>query len=129
LATDAQSLLSQASCYECFGVGGQLELMKIALLAQLVKGQNPMADTSPQTLLDQAKCYLCYGNAGMWQLMELALLAQLVGSGIGNAQIVLYSGADPNSDGVVPANQNAPAIAVKPGSTTYTWDPVGHTWT
>ena len=128
MATDAASLIAQSSCFTCFGTPGEIELMKIALLAQLVKGQNPMADTSPQTLLDQAKCYLCYGNAGMWQLMELALLAQLVGSGIGNAQIVAYTGADPNSDGVVPANTQAPAIAVKPGATSYTWSIANQDW-
>ncbi len=110
-ATDPQSLLSEASCYNCFGTNGELQLMKLALLAQLVQGQNPMADVTPQGLLDQAKCYQCFGMGGMWQLMELALLAQLVGAGLGNGQLVAYSGNDPNSDGVVPNNPNAPALA------------------
>lgn len=79
MATDAQTLLAEAKCYRCYDT---LDLIKVSLLAQLLRLANPMADTSPQALLAYAKCYSCYGaNAYQLQLMELALLAQLVGTG------------------------------------------------
>lgn len=79
MSTDAQTLLAEAKCFRCYDT---LDLIKVSLLAQLLKLANPMADTSPQALLAAAKCYACYGaNAYQLQLMELALLAQLVGSG------------------------------------------------
>ena len=34
-ATDPQSLLTQAQCYQCFGSGGLWTLMELALLAQI----------------------------------------------------------------------------------------------
>lgn len=131
MATDAASLLAQSACLDCNGAGpGELELMKIALLAQLVLGQNPMADVTPQGLLNQAACYNCYGGGGMWQLMQIALLVQLVNAGIGNGQLVGFTGNDPNSAGVKPLNQNAPAVAVNTTQpdTIWTWNVNTKVW-
>lgn len=73
------------------------------------------------------------GYAGMSERdLKMATVASAcasTGGGGGSGQIVYYTGTDPNSDGVLPANQNAAAIAVKPGSTTYTWDNVNLIWT
>lgn len=80
MATDPQSLLSQANCFSCFGSDrGMMELLKLALLKQLVLAENPMAATDAPTLLAQSNCYSCYGSSpGIMQLLELGLLAQLV---------------------------------------------------
>lgn len=71
-----------------------------------------------------------------WDTRRLLLVKILMatvtgggGGGGGSGQIVAYTGTDPNSDGVLPADQTKPAIAVKASSTTYTWDTVGLTWT
>lgn len=79
-ATDPASLLAAASCFQCFaGSPTQINLCKLALLAQILKKMDPMTDTSPQTLLAQANCFACYGSSpALLQLMELALLVQLV---------------------------------------------------
>jgi hypothetical protein len=73
------------------------------------------------------------GYAGMSDRdLKMATVASAclgTGGGGGSGQIVYYTGADPNSDGVVPANQAAAAIAVKPSATTYTWDNVNLIWT
>ncbi len=73
------------------------------------------------------------GYAGMSErdlMMATLASACAAGGGIGGSgQIVQYFTTDPNTDGVVPANLNLIAIACKPSSTTYTWDPVVHTWT
>ena len=133
--TTPQTLLAAATCYQCNSPNVYtLNLLKLAMLQKLVLTANPMADTSPQTLLAAASCYQCYAaNPYALKMIELGMLNLLVqngGGGLGGAgQIVAYTGNDPNSDGVKPANINAPAIAVKPGATTYTWDPVAHTWT
>lgn len=73
------------------------------------------------------------GYAGMSDRdlkMATVAAACAAGGGIGGAgQIVYYTTTDPNTDGVKPANVLAAAIAVKPGSTTYTWSATGQTWT
>jgi hypothetical protein len=81
MATDPQSLLQQASCYECNGANlYMLGLMRVALLAQISQSKNAANDVSPQGLLQQAKCYECFGsNLYTLKLMELALLAQIAG--------------------------------------------------
>lgn len=135
MATDAQTLLAQAACYQCYTANGySARLLELALLRQQLLALNPMADTSPQTLLDQAKCYQCYAaNPYALQLFELALLAQIVANGGGggtggSGQIVAYTGANPNADGVTPTDTTKPAIAVKPGDVTWTWSIAAQNW-
>lgn len=52
------------------------------------------------------------------------------GAGGGGGQILEYTGTDPTSDGLVPTNQNQPAIAYKDDGTlpTYTWNTTTHAW-
>ncbi len=133
MATDAQSLISQANCYECFAVNPYTaRLMQLALLKQIVLNGNPMADTSPQTLLTNAQCFECYATSPyLLQLMELSLLVQITNNssaGGSASQIVAYTGANPNADGVKPPNLNASAIAVKPNSPVYTWNIATQLW-
>lgn len=92
MATDPQTLLSSVNCYTCLSPG-MWQLLKLALLKQILLTSNPMADTSPETLLAQARCYDCAGN---WQLLELALLAQIVeiGGGSGTPLSITVSHAD-----------------------------------
>ena len=80
MATDAQSLLAEAACFQCEAANAySAQLIKLALLKQILLASNPMADTSPETLLAQAACFQCFAaNPYMLQLMELALLVQLV---------------------------------------------------
>jgi len=79
MATDPQSLLNSAACYNNFSA--QFQLMKLGLLRLIVLNQNPMAATDPQSLLNSANCMNCYGP-GAWPLLELALL-QLIANGGG----------------------------------------------
>lgn len=82
MTQDPQTLLAAASCFSCYGSDrGLMELMKLALLQQILLAVNPNAVTDPQTLLAQANCYSCMGNSAQWQLMELALLAQIANNG------------------------------------------------
>ncbi len=104
MATDAQTLLTEAECFECFAANGyMLNLMKLSLLRQILLAQNPMADTTPQALLAAANCYTCYaGNDYALKLMELALLAQIVGGGSGTGGAGSVGAGSP--EGVVVAN-------------------------
>jgi hypothetical protein len=81
VATDPQSLLTAAQCYDCFGSSTyMLDLMKVALLAQISLAKNPANNVTPQGLLAAANCYQCFGASEyMLKLMELALLAQIAG--------------------------------------------------
>lgn len=126
MATDAQTLIDAAKCYECAGSPGQWELFRLGLLQQILLSNNPMADTSPQALMDAAKCYACY-SPGLWQLFELALLQQIVsGGGGGSGQIVTYTSGTPAN----PANTALPAWAYDPNGVLpqLGWNPNTLTW-
>ena len=114
-----------AACFSCIPQGKKLDVL-IWLFAQIA-----MATTDPQTLLQDAKCMWCIPEGKkMDVLLSLACIISGGGGGSGGiGQIVYYSGVDPNSDGTLPVNQNAAAIAIKPGATTYVWDRVNHVWT
>lgn len=79
MATDPQTLISQANCFDCYLP--QYPLMRLALLRQILLALNPSAVTDPQTLISQASCYDCY--LAQYPLLELALLAQIVANGGG----------------------------------------------
>jgi hypothetical protein len=82
MATDPQSLFTQANCYACFTKSEfDRGLLELALLAQIVKAKSPSTPTDPQSLFNAGACYACYGTAGSLELMKLALLAQIVALG------------------------------------------------
>lgn len=97
MATDTNSLLAEATCYDCGGGFGQLQLLKLGLLRQILLATDPMADTSVNGLLAAANCYnSCAGSPGLMQLLELALLRQIVdGGGVGGGGGVTYGTSDP----------------------------------
>lgn len=79
MATDPQSLLAQANCFQCHAPNSYtLQLMKLSLLAQNLLALDPTADVTPQGLLDQAKCFACFsGNPYALQLIELVLIKRI----------------------------------------------------
>lgn len=92
MATDANTLLSDARCFEnC----GPWELFRLGLLKQILLASDPVADTSPNALLESAKCYACM-PPGLWMLLELGLLKQIADAGgVGGGGGVQCSAADP----------------------------------
>jgi hypothetical protein len=73
MATDAQSLLTQAAPY----IGRGLSIfqgLKIALLVQIAQAHNASADVTPDGLLTAGKCFACYANTDVGKIMELQLL-------------------------------------------------------
>jgi hypothetical protein len=81
VATDPASLLAAAAGYESYASSPyMLDLMKVALLAQISLAKNPANDVSPAGLLKAASCYECSAASPyMLQLMQLSLLVQIVG--------------------------------------------------
>lgn len=76
---DAQSLFTQARCYECLGLSAY-QVMKLGLLAQISTNANPENATDPTSLISQGRCLGCAANANIGQIMELALLTQIANS-------------------------------------------------
>jgi len=76
-ATNPQTLISEAKCYDCFGQVSLVQGIKLALMARTLTAMNPSADTSADALLAYANCYNCFSNATLGDLMELALLDQI----------------------------------------------------
>lgn len=76
MATDAQTLVTQARCYLCNGVT-LFQAMKLSLLAQVSLLQNPTRDVSAQALIAAASCYSCFSYSNLGEMMELALLNQI----------------------------------------------------
>ncbi len=103
MANDAFSLMSQGTCYSCYGNISAAQMMRLSLLANIAQQYNPAMDVSPQTLLDQGKCYNCFGDGlSAADIMELALLANISnaiaggGGGGGVGAPLLGTTANPN---------------------------------
>lgn len=94
MATDAQSLMAVAKCYQCYGASSaMLDLLELGLLKKLV--EDDMADTSAQALLAAANCYNCYAASPfMLQLLKLGLLLQL-NTGTGTGGLTFTDGVGP----------------------------------
>lgn len=75
-ATDPQSLMTQGSCFACYGAS-TYEIMKLALLAQISLAHNPDNNTDPVFLISEGRCYECFGQVTIPQLMILVLLNQI----------------------------------------------------
>jgi hypothetical protein len=73
MATDAQSLLTQASPYIGFGTS-IYQGLKIALLVQIALAHNPAANVTPQALITAGRCNACFANLDVGRIMELQLL-------------------------------------------------------
>lgn len=127
MACDLTVLLKQPQIWNSLD-DNTIICVQIALMCDALDG----IDTSTFDLKEITARVSCINKLapntimGMWTTLFGQLLA--MGSSLHN-QIVYYSGADPNSDGIVPPNPNSAAIAVKPGQTTYVWDNVNFIWT
>lgn len=126
--TELAELLDDARCLEqCIPPGFQSAIL-ISLFARVAG-----VSADPATLMADARCINACVPPGMQMAVLISLASQILaagggGSGGGSGQIVPYTGADPNSDGVFPADLTKAAIAVKPSGTTYTWDKDAQTW-
>lgn len=68
--------MAQGKCYACYGLS-DVQIMRLALLAQISTAHNAANDTSPAALLTQGKCFACYVNGDVGTIFELALLVQI----------------------------------------------------
>ena len=57
-----------------------------------------------------------------------ALFTGGIDSGVGGPQVLMYTGANPTADGLVPLNPLLTAIAVKTGGAWYSWSVATQTW-
>lgn len=127
MACDLTVLLKQPQIWNSLD-DNTILCIQIALMCDALDG----IDTSTFDLKEMVARVSCINKLapntimGMWTTLFGQILAS--GTAIGN-QVMYYSGTDPNSDGIVPINPNAAAIAVKPGSSSYVWDNVNLTWT
>jgi len=104
-------------------------LLRLALLKKIAYATNPMAATDFQTLLSnrQVAGYAAAANCSVADLLELSLLNIIVGGGGGGGgggnQPVVYI-SDPNTESLVPANVNLPALAYSAdgSGSTYGWN-------
>lgn len=133
-ATDPQTLMASAACYECGADPYVLQLYKLALLRQILLASNPAAMTDPQSLISQSSCFACL-PPGQLLILEVALLAQIVeaggtGGGGGGGQLLVYTTTDPTTDGILPTNPAAAALAYKRDGTgpIFVWNTVTLAW-
>lgn len=71
MASDPQTLLRLAQCYNCHPDGHWL-LFRIGLELEALQILNPAVDISADSFLDQAKCYVCL-TPGFWAELQTAL--------------------------------------------------------
>jgi hypothetical protein len=127
MATCSVQTLLQNPCL-CEVTVSPAKMAKLALLCKIYNAVT-MASCDVPTLMSRAKCF-CQVTTKPVDMLELQLLCEISAafdSG-GASQIVYYTGANPNSDGVRPANTQKAAIAVKPGGTTYVWSVSAQNW-
>lgn len=108
-------IASNSACFRC------LDDFQSSLLYILAT----MADVTVDEIAENSACFSCISDK---QSAMLYLLNQLAGSMGGGGQIVEYTTTGPTADAVVPNDLDAPAIAVKPGGSTFTWDATLHVW-
>lgn len=89
----SQSLAAVAEANSYIGIASLSQMLRLAMLSNIVKIQNPMANTSAQSLIAQASCYLCLGITAA-EAMELVLLSMIAG-GAAPATTCMSSGNGP----------------------------------
>lgn len=95
-------------------------------------GDNPTADgVVPDNQNLSAIAVKPYGTVFVWD--TVLHVWDDSGSGGGSPggppqQVLAYTTTGPTADGLVPADQNSAAIAVKPNGNTYIWDKDTHVW-
>lgn len=76
-----QTILDSASCFACRSAG-ELEIIKTALLCQILQNLNPVASCDPNTLLANASCFACLPH-GTLQIIQTQLLCDIASNGTG----------------------------------------------
>jgi hypothetical protein len=77
MAIDAQTLLGEAKCYECYGPLTLAQMLALALERRILLSLDPDANVSANALLEYAKCDLCFTEGSTFDAMEMALLDQI----------------------------------------------------
>lgn len=77
MATDAQTLMTQAQCYMCAAQMSIFQAMEIALLAQISVTHNAANDVTAQGLITAGVCYQCGGQLSTAETMIIVLLKQI----------------------------------------------------
>ena len=115
MATDAQTLLEEAKCYQCNALDGySLQLIRIGLWREILLAQNPSADVSPEGLLAASKCYACYGaDPFMLRLFKLGLMIQIAGGTVYEIEAVRFFAAAGITDPAQQAAINALIVSAK----------------
>ncbi len=131
MSCDPNQLLELIDCFETKVWGSLANAVEVVLLCAIRDG-TPLA-CDPQTLIDQANCLLTTIPPGAYQPIKLALLCQILAGtagGGGGGQVMEYTGTDPTSDGLVPTDQNLPAVAYSRtgAGSTFSWNTVTHVW-
>ncbi len=131
MSCEPQQLLDLIACFETKVWGSLHDAVEVVLLCGIRDGTSMSCD--PQTLIDQANCLLCVVPPGAYPAIKLSLLCQIAaggGGGGGGGQVLTYPGADPTSAGIVPTDQNQPAVAYSATGIggTFTWRTDIHVW-
>lgn len=125
---DPSDFTAGAPCNFCVIPPGLQLPTLISIFAKLAN-----MSLDPATLISDAVCVQACVPPG-FQMAALISLAQKIvdlGGGLaGGGQLLVYSGASPTADGLVPTNQNQGAIAYKVDGTgpTFSWRTDTHSW-
>lgn len=128
---DANEVMESANCMKCAVPSGLVGYVALALMCAIRDGNTMACD--PATLLEEARCLQCAVPQGMLGYAQLAVLCDIAaggGGGGGGGQVMEYTGADPNTDGILPTNQNEPAWAYKDDGSlpSFSWNTTLHIW-
>ena len=74
--------MTQANCFASLAAD-QLQMVIAALLCQILKAYNPMADCSTETLLASARCFAGCSSPAQLMLIQTQLLCEILAAGGG----------------------------------------------
>lgn len=124
---DLKSLLASANAFASLP-WGMLEVVKTALLCNILKANNPMAACDVQSLLRDAGCFACLQPFQM-QLVQTQLLCEILNAGGGSDTCLVCQSGPP----VLPATcECSLSYDSNPASATFmsfwAWDNTDQQW-
>lgn len=135
MACDINDIIHDANLWEQFSPN-QVMAMQIILMCDALNGIDPRVTVGdPKTLVTRINC-LSAGCLSGKRLMGAYIImmtqwwaSMLSTGGLGSGAVRQYA-TDPNVEGVVPLDQDSPAVAYQQDGAgpIYTWNTTTHVW-
>lgn len=133
MACDINEITADANIWEQFSPA-QMMAMQIVLMCDALNGIDPRVTVqNPKALVTRINCLICLNDkrmTGAFIIMMTQWWASMLSTGgLGSGAVRQYA-TDPNVEGVLPLDQDSPAVAYQQDGAgpIYTWNTTSHLW-